>query len=336
MDYPQNRISRRTWLAAGVACLAQGPSRRASAAASAAVRLGILQFGTVQWVADVILRNHLGTAHGLVLQTLKLANTEAGRIALMAGSADVVVSDWTLVASQRAAGNKLSFAPFSSAMGGIMVRSDSPLHTLGDLKGRALGVAGGPLDKSWLIIRAAAHATQGIDLAAAAQITYGASPLLAGKLEQGALDAVLSYWNFAARLEAAGFREMLSVADAARELGLPNHLGMLGFVFHEEWARQNLQAIEGFLAAATAAELRLAESDAEWQAVRPLMNAPADALFASLKRRFLEGISHPSAREEQQTAERVFAILLETGGYEATGGLSTLPAGIFWPVANAS
>lgn len=327
-------IGRRAWLAIVLAGLAQTMTRRADAAAHAVIRLGILQFGTVQWVADVILRDHLDATHDLTLQTLKLANTGAGRIALMAGATDVVVSDWIMVASQRAAGNKLSFAPFSSSVGGIMVGSNSPLHTLSDLKGHKLGVAGGPLDKSWLIVRSTAYA-QGLDLASAAQITYGAPPLLNGKLQQGEFDAVLTYWNFAARLEAAGFREMLSVAECARDLGLPSHLWLGGFVFHEDWAQQHRQAIDGFLAAAAEAERRLAESDAEWQAVRPLMDAPSDALFTSLKRRFLEGIAHPSADEEQRTAERVFAILLKTGGTHATGGLSVLPEGIFWPDTNA-
>lgn len=334
MNINENSVGRRACLGAGLASLMSGAVGTARAAEKTPVQLGTLQFGTVQWVADVILRNHLDAAHGFALQTLKLANTEAGRIALMAGSADVVVSDWTMVASQRAAGTKLCFAPFSSAVGGIMVRKDSPAHALADLKGRTLGVAGGPLDKSWLIVRAAGQ-VQGVDLASASSIVYGASPLLAAKLQQGELDAALTYWNFAARLEAAGFRQMLSVADCARDLGLPSHLGLLGFVFHEDWANQNRPVIDGFLTAAADAERRLADSESEWEAIRPLMNAPDDALFVSLKRRFIEGIAHPPAEEQRRTAERVLAILSRTGGREAAEGLSKLPEGIFWPVPNA-
>lgn len=328
-------IDRRTCLGAGLACLALTTGPEIAAAQETDVRLGVLQFGTVQWVAEVILRNRLDSSNGFRLRTVKLANGEAGRIGLMAGSADVIVSDWTMVASQRAAGNKLCFATFSTSLGGIMVPAGSPLRTLADLKGRALGVAGGPLDKSWLIVRAAAQATAGIDLASASRIAYGAPPLLSGKMQQGELDAVLTYWNFAARLEAAGFRQMLSVADCARDLGLPGRLGLVGFVFHEDWATQNRQTIDGFLAAVAQAEQRLAERDAEWPEIRPLMDAPNDALFTSLRRRFLEGIAHPSAEEEQRAAEQVFAILRRTGGMQATGGLSDLPQGIFWPVAHA-
>ncbi|MDA8247568.1 MAG: ABC transporter substrate-binding protein [Rhodospirillales bacterium] len=335
MPMSRSLVGRRACLGAALVAGTAASGRRARAAEPPVVRLGVLQFGTVQWVADVIRRNRLDAAHGFRLDTLTLANGDAGRIALMAGSADIVVSDWTMVASQRAAGHLLSFAPFSSALGGVMVRADAPLRTLGDLQGRRLGVAGGPFDKSWLLVRAAAQ-KQGIDLAAATTIAYGAPPLLSGKFIQGDLEAVLTFWTFAARLQAGGYRQMVSVADCARALDLPERLGLVGFVFHEDWAQRNRAAIDGFLAAAAAAEQRLADSDSEWQAIRPLMNAPDEALFANLRHRFIDGIAHPSAGEEQRTAEHVFAILARTGGAQATAGLAALPPGIFWPVAHAA
>ena len=324
-------IARRACLLAALAGLAGG-----AAGAVPTVRLGVLQYGTVQWVADVMQRHALDAAHGFRLESQLLANNEAGRVALMAGAADVVVSDWTMVATQRAAGNRLCFAPFSSALGAVMVPAEAPLHTLADLRGRSLGVAGGPLDKSWLLVRAAAAATAGIDLAATARLAYGAPPLLGAKLRQGELDAVLTYWNFAARLEAAGYRQMIGVADCAAALGLPGPLGLVGFVFHEDWATANRPLADLFLAAADEAERRLADDDAEWQAIRPLMDAPQEALFDSLRRRFREGIAHPSAEQEQRTAAAVLAILGQQGGRAATGGLAALPPGVFWPVAHAA
>jgi len=328
------RFGRRTCLSIPLVAALCVASRRAAAQAPS-LRLGILQFGTVQWIADVIHRHHLDTAHGLTMTTSKLANTDAGRVALMAGADDVIVSDWMFAAAQRAAGTKLCFAPFSNALGGIMVRPDAPIHAFADLKGRALGVAGGPVDKSWLVVQAAARQTAGIDLATAARIVYGAPPLLDAKLQQGELDAVLTFWNFAARLEAAGCREAISVADCAKKLGLPPQLSLVGFVFRQNWAEKNRPTIDGFLDAVDQAEHLLATSEAEWQQIRPLMDAPDNALFASLRRRFIAGIAELSAASQQATAERVFAILYKTGGTRATAGLSALPDGIFWRRADA-
>jgi NitT/TauT family transport system substrate-binding protein len=322
-------IRRRTWLAGGAA--AAFAAGRPAQAALPALRLGVLQFGTVQWVGDIIKRHGLDTANGFTLSIVTLANNDAGRVALMAGAADVVVSDWMFVGNQRAAGTKLCFAPFSSATGGVMVARSSPIQSLADLAHRKLGVAGGSVDKSWLIVRAAAKAAPGFDLTEAADVVYGAPPLLSAKLMQRELDAVLTYWNFAARLEAADFRQVVSVDDCARGLGLPGGLSLVGFVFHEDWANGNGAAINGFLAAASAANDLLAGSEQEWQQIRPLMNAPDDALFRRLQQRFVAGITHPSAAAQEQAAAQVFDVLLHTGGTQATDGLQQLPPGIFWP-----
>ena len=61
-----------------------------AATPTAQVRLGVLQFGTVQWIADVIRRRKLDAGHGFALNPAPLANTEAGRVALMAGGAEIV------------------------------------------------------------------------------------------------------------------------------------------------------------------------------------------------------------------------------------------------------
>jgi NitT/TauT family transport system substrate-binding protein len=300
-----------------------------AAHAASPVRLGLVQYGTAQWVADVIRRHKLDAAHGIDLATTILANNDAGRIALMAGSADIVVSDWMFAAAQRAAGTALCFAPFSSALGGIMVPAGASIASLADLKGKRLGVAGGPVDKSWLLVQAAAKA-QGVDLAHDATVAFAAPPLLNAKLGQGELDAALTFWPFAARLEAQGFREAIPVTACAQALGLPVPLSLVGYVFREDWARANRAAIDGFLAAAAQAEDLLAHDDAEWAALRPLMDALGDALFAALRRRFVGGIAHPSAAEQQRVAAQVFAVLLQQGGKAATAGLSALPDGVFW------
>jgi len=211
------------------------------------------------------------------------------------------------------------------------VRPDSPLRGLADLAGARLGVAGGPVDKSWLVVQAAARGAENLDLARTAAVVYGAPPLLNAKLLQGELDAVLTFWNFAARLEAAGCRELVSVAECAHRLGLPDHLSLIGFVFHEDWARQRPAAIDGLLAAVAAAEARLVSSPDEWQPIRPLMEAPDDALFASLRRRFIDGVAHLDAPAQEQAAQRLFEILVRTGGSRATSGMERLPEGIFWP-----
>jgi len=328
----QDSISqgRRATLLAGLALAGAILAPPTQAAAPPTIRLGLVQFGTVQWIAEIIRRHALDAANGFTLATIPLASTDSGRVAIMGNQADIVVLDWPFVAIQRGAGAKLCFAPLSSASGGIMARPDASIHALADLNGKRLGVAGGPADKSWLVVQAAAR-KQGIDLANAARIAYGAPPLLGAKLQQGELDAVLTFWNFAARLETEGCVQAISVADCAIALGLPPRLNLIGFVFREDWATASASAIDGFLAAAAQAQHILANSPEDWQAIRPLMGAPDDRLFARLRERFSAGVAGLSdAATQQDDAARLFAVLKETGGTHATGGLESLPPGLFW------
>ena len=127
------------------------------------LRIGLQTTGTFAWQLDVIRRHNLDSIAGLDLKITEYASPDAGKLALNSGSVDLALVDWLWVARARALGAKLLFYPYSSAVGSVMVKADSPLRSIGDLRGRVLAVAGGPLDKGWLIIQAAAI-RQGIDL----------------------------------------------------------------------------------------------------------------------------------------------------------------------------
>lgn len=322
------KLTRRSLLAvAGL--IAAGSSKAAEG--TPVVRLGVLAFGTVRWVASVMLSQGLDRAQGFTLKTETLANNDGAKVALLGNAVDIIVSDWLFVGAERTRGLKFSFAPFSSASGAIVLRQNSGIRSFKDLAHKRLGVAGGPFDKSWMIVRAAARRESGIDLARAAEIVYAAPPLLSAKLKEGDLDAVLTYWNFAAALEVAGLSSLVSVSDCAKALGLPAQPPLIGYVFREAWAEQHEAAIRGFLAASQAAETLLVHSDSAWGPIRPLMDAPDDRLFVALKQRFRAGVVRHAPAEEEQAAERLFAILHSEGGAAATGGLAKLPPGIFWP-----
>ena len=55
---------------------------------------------------------------------------------MLAGEIDMIVSDWLWVSRQRSEGVDLTLAPYSTAVGAIMVRQGSPIRTIADLKGK--------------------------------------------------------------------------------------------------------------------------------------------------------------------------------------------------------
>src|SRR5262249_15609313 len=154
------------------------------------------------------------------------------------GSAEVIVSDWLWVSRERSLGGKLVFHPYSSAVGAVVAAPGAQIHALADLNGRSLAVAGGPLDKSWLLLQAAMK-QDGVELKQQATIAYGAPALLAAKTLRGEFDATLNYWNICAELEAKGLRRVAGIEDILPRLGARGATAMLGYVFDEHWAAQN-------------------------------------------------------------------------------------------------
>ena len=214
---------------------AAGAYLASSAEAADRLRIAIQKTGTAAWEIEVIKARGLDKAANLDIETTELASTEAGKIALVGGAVDMIVGDWLWAARERALGDKLLFTPYSTALGALMAPKDLPVHSVTDLAGRSIGVAGGPIDKSWLLLRAVALGS-GLDLAKDARPSYGAPPLIAEKLAQGETDTALEFWNFAADLEGRGFRRAIEMADVEKALGATGPVAMTGYVFSEAFA----------------------------------------------------------------------------------------------------
>lgn len=194
------------------------------------LNIAVLKFGTVNWELNTITHHGFDTANGFSLQVLGMAGGSAAKVAFQVGTADVMVSDWLWVARQRAAGKDYVFIPYSKAVGGVVVRADSTAQTLADLVGQKIGIAGGPLDKSWLILRAYAAQEYGIDLMAQTEQVYAAPPLIFKSALSGETDAAINFWHFMAKMEAAGMRKLVDIGDAAGALGLNPETPLLGYV----------------------------------------------------------------------------------------------------------
>nr|WP_213771917.1 ABC transporter substrate-binding protein [Bradyrhizobium sp. dw_78] len=301
----------------------------APARASEALRIGLQSTGTFAWQLDVIRRHRLAESAGLDLKVSEFASPDAGKLALNSGSVDIAVTDWLWVARARALGAKLLFYPYSSAVGAVMVKNQSPVHGIEDLRGRVLAIAGGPLDKSWLIVQAAAT-RRGIDLKHETTLEYGAPPLISQKLQQGEAEASLNFWNFCASLETRGYRRIFEVRDAEAALGLSEPVALIGYVFSEPFASEHRSAIDRFIAAAQKANDIMLQSDEEWNALRPLMNAEDDRIFKAYRDRTREGMPRRPIAAEEADARALFKALASIGGAELVGPSQELDPGLYY------
>ncbi len=183
------------------------------------LRVAVLQIGTVNWELQTIQHHGLDSRNGFALDVQGFASSSAARTAFIAGAADVIVSDWLWVARQRANGKDFVFLPYSKAVGGLLVPQESTARTLADLSGGRIGIAGGPLDKSWVILRAYAMQAYEIDLAKETEQVFAAPPLIYKTALQGQYAGALNFWHFAAKMEAEGMRAWLMCPTPLRPWG---------------------------------------------------------------------------------------------------------------------
>jgi len=293
------------------------------------IRIVAQKTGSLAWDLETIRSHGLDRQADLHLETTELASTEAGQIALKGGSADLILSDWLWVARERALGDDLVFYPYSSTLGAVMVPDHSPIKHLDDLKGKRLGVAGGPLDKSWLLLQALAQRS-GVDLKAQASISYAAPPLLSAMLLQRKTDATLTFWNFCARLEAEGMRRAITMADVMTQLGAAGPVPMIGYVFHGRWAERHRALLDRFFSMTRQAKKILASSPAEWQRLGPRIGASGDAELEVYRRRYAEGIPGRPLAEEIADAQALYKVLAHIGGPDLVGPAEQLAPGTFY------
>ena len=304
----------------------------ASAAYGAPVlRISVLKFGTVNWELDVIRHHGLDKKYGFRLAVTELAGTQATKVALQGGAADIIVTDWLWVTRQRMSGFDFTFSPFSSATGALIVQKGVRVKEITELEGKKIGVAGGPLDKSWLLLNAYAQKRFGFDLKASTTQIFGAPPLLNQLAIKGDVDAVLNYWHYSARLEAKGFTRVIEMSDVQKNLtNNEQAAAVIGYTFREAWANKNTKLLDGFLNAADDARQILQESDTEWERLAPLMRVENDEDALTLRQRYREGIPNMDGEGQERASRALYSVLQQYGGDALVGKSKGLMPGTFW------
>jgi NitT/TauT family transport system substrate-binding protein len=323
-------IARRTLILGSLAATAASTGGQVWAQAAAEpLKVASVKFGSVNWLLETIRAEGLDTRLGLQLAPVELSNNQAGPISLLSGGSDIIVSDWTWALRQRGLGEALKFAPYSSALGAVMVPEASPIKSLTDLAGKRIGVAGSSIDKSWLLLQAYSRRKLDFDIASKATVQFGAAPLLTEQVRDGGLDAVLNFWTQTVRLEPLGFRKVISMREVMAALEIDPVPAFVGFIWKEATEDKKKSQITAFLAAAEAANTLLAKSDAAWDRLKPLMKTASEPEFVAMRAAYRSGIVSPWREADRWSAEKLMQILIETGDTELVGAKTTFDPKLF-------
>jgi len=293
------------------------------------IRLGVLAFGTVNWELAALKNEALLDKVGFELHIQKLANPQAGKIALQSGAVDMIVADWIWVSRLRIQGEDFTFYPYSNTSGALIVPSDSDIRTLKDLQGRKLGIAGGELDKNWLLLQAAAQ-QQSLNIKKMVTTVYAAPPLLNQQLLTKRIDAVMTYWHFAARLEAEGYRSLFNGNALLKKLGINEVVPRLGYVFRERWGNKHKLIVNQFLKTTASAKDKLCQSDVAWQKIVPLTKSNNIPTQIKLRERYCAGRVKQWGDAEKLAAEKIYQLLRKLSQNKLTGDAENLQSGTFW------
>tara|TARA_B100000686_G_scaffold86786_1_gene93647 strand:+ start:689 stop:1660 length:972 start_codon:yes stop_codon:yes gene_type:complete len=294
------------------------------------IKLAVLKYGTVNWELNVIKHHNLDEKYGINIDITYLTNKNASAIALMSDAVDMIVTDWIWVSRQRDKGENFSLIPYSTAAGAIMVPEDSSIDSINDIQNVQIGIAGGSIDKSWILIRAYTIKKLGYDIAKNIEPAYAAPPLINGMITRGELDGALNYWNYTARLKALNFKNIISVTDVLPYLGIGETLPLIGYVFREEWAKNNPESIKSFMSASNEARKILDSSEKEWNRIQKITGAKNLETLNALKEGFRKGIPSEDTNEYIKPIKNAFKILANLGGKDLVGDSKELANGVIW------
>lgn len=299
------------------------------------IRLGIQKGGQISWELDLVRVRGLDKAEDMEIETVELTGPDSSRIGLRAGTADVVLTDWLWVSHERSLGANFAFYPYSAISGCVAVPSDSPVAVMGDLRGKKLGVAGGGMDRNWLLLRAYARRA-GIDLRTESILVFGSPQQIAEKAIEKEVDAALASWNFCAALEGRGFHSLLAMPDVAESFGATGPLAMNGFVFDGEFAARHSETLTRFLKVMRAARQLLADSPEEWVKLGPRLGTKDPAALTLYRQRYGASLARRSIAAEEADARLLFHVFAESGGRDLVGEASELDAGTFYKAGPGS
>lgn len=256
----------KSWMTVRIAVLLAGMFATSPAIAVEPSKLTIGVIPGVQlFPLTVIDKLGLGVKHGLRIERKELQNPQAVYVQLSQKGIDLGFVGWTGSFVLRAKGyDVVNIYAFALNNNVVLVKNESPIKTLADLRGRRLGLYGGPVGLSTATLKILAKRYYDLDLEKAAKIHYGAPAAQAGLLEKGDLDAILSLDPIATTLVSRGGYRVISRIDSEwqRHRGQPALL--VTMMARGDVARERAAAVEGFIRAFREAIAYLRQNDGVW------------------------------------------------------------------------
>lgn len=251
----------------------------AAAAAAAADKVKVVALeGSQLFPIQIMQTKGIAAKHGIEIDLQRVAGPQAVYTVMQAGDFHVGFGGWLSIVVLRAKGFKLTNVySMVSYTNDVMVKADSPLKSMADLRGKRVGLFGGANAATSWLFRVVAVKFFGFDPTKDAKVHYGAPPLLIGMLERGELDAVLILDPFITQLlETGKFRSIGHLGKIWHEKTGQEPM-LVAVTVNEPWAKANPDIVKRFVAAFREALIYLKTRPEAWPEIAKTMKVKTEA-----------------------------------------------------------
>jgi NitT/TauT family transport system substrate-binding protein len=209
----------------------------------------------------------------------------------------------------------------------ILVRADSPIKDPGELKGKRIGVLGGPSSTSANMLMGVLQAYYGFDPRKDGKVQYGASALLASLLQRGEVDAFMSNDPITAIELAKGRVKSVGEIGKIHASHGGHHPTVGGISVTDQLAAERPDAVRAFLVAWMEAVHILKKDRKVWEELaRKVLGMKDDKVVAMLWERLPD--LWPEKWDEKDVKGEIQAMDF-IARYAGTGFLEKIPPSAF-------
>ena len=238
----------------------------ALAAEARKIKLGILQTGSQDFVHTVMEQQKLLQKYNLPYERIGILNPPALHLMIAEKTVDIGYGGLTAMARARAQGKgTLVIYGIFSPVNSVVVKKDSPIKTLADLRGKRVGNFGGTGSATTSIFMSIAKKWHALDLQRDLELITAPGPALLGLLDRGDLAAALVGTTESLMLPLTGKYRVLMDLSAEWEKRAGRAPAHVTIATNDEFAKAHPDILKRYLTAYLAAVKYVRAHPEIWQ-----------------------------------------------------------------------
>ena len=294
------------------------------------LRMDVVSSGTQAIPAYVMQKKGLADKYGIDLQIHDNSGAWGSEwTAMKTDEIDCMITAWTYVAMNYAETPTVCAAPMFGWGNSVITGSDSGINGLSDLTGIKLGVyQTTALD--WVLMRAACEKDYGFDPNDTCEVSEAAAGLLGGMLQQGNIDAALSYADTNVILGAEDdYKVIFNMGDCLDTLGLDKNTPFLFYTFSQKYYEKHPETVAAFADMYGEVYDILMEDDDIWNDIAAdLFGVTDESAVPALRDEIRSCILKNNTADTEKECKDMLQWCVDNG-YEDMIGISEIPDGIF-------